>query len=69
MRKKFKFVVIKFEFFCENHPPTRHIKYKMIDFALCNKSFMVNKLLSTNFEQFLRQVNNLRVNSAKSNAH
>ena len=32
-----------FEIFYENHPPTRHIKYKRIDFAHCNKSIMANK--------------------------
>ena len=31
---------------------THHIKYKVIDFAPCNKSIMANKLLSTNLEQF-----------------
>ena len=39
-----KFFFLKFEIFYENHPPTRHIKYKKIDFATCNKSFMANKL-------------------------
>ena len=43
---------IKFEIFYENHPPTRHIKYKRIDFIPCNKSIVANKLLSTNLEQF-----------------
>ena len=27
------FFVTKFEIFCENHHPTRHIKYKVIKFA------------------------------------
>ena len=27
----------------ENHTPTRHIKYKRIDFAPCNKPIMANK--------------------------
>ena len=36
--------------FYENHPPTRHIKYKAIDFAPCNNSIMTNKLRSTNLE-------------------
>ena len=40
------------EIFNENHPPTRHIKYKRIDFAPGNKSIMANKLLSTNLERF-----------------
>ena len=33
-----------FKFFYKNHPPTRHIKYKRIDFATGNKSIMANKL-------------------------
>ena len=40
----------KFEIFNENHPPTRHIKYKKRDFVPCNKSIMANKLLLTNLE-------------------
>ena len=52
MKKKF----LKFETFCEKHPPTRHINYKRIDFAPCNKSMMANKLLSTNLERFLRGI-------------
>ena len=52
--KKNKFSKI-WKFFFENHPPTRHIKYKTIDFAPCNKSIMANKLLTTNLEQFLRR--------------
>ena len=46
----------KFEVFCEKHPPTRHIKYKVINFASCNKSIMANKLRSTNLERFLRRI-------------
>ena len=46
----------KFDIFCENHPPTRHIKYKEINFAPCNKSIMANKLPSTNLERFLRRI-------------
>ena len=46
--------------------PTRHIKYKKIDFALCNKSIMANKLVSTNLEQFIRRIKSpLKRNSAK----
>ena len=45
-----KIFFLKFEIFCENHPHTRHIKYKKIDFAPCNKSIMANKLLSTNLK-------------------
>ena len=47
----------KFEIFYENHPPTRHLKYKRIDFAPCNKPIMSNKLLFTNFERFPRRIN------------
>ena len=47
-----KFFKLKIEIFYENHPLTRHIKYKRIDFAPCNKSIMANKLLATNLEQF-----------------
>ena len=46
----------KFEIFHKNHPPTRHIKYKNIDFVPCNKSIMANKLRSTNLERFLRRI-------------
>ena len=53
MKKK----ILKFETFYENHPPTRHIKYKRLIFAPCNKSIMANKLLSTNLERFLRGIN------------
>ena len=53
MKKK----ILKFEIFYENHPPTRHIKYKRIDFAPCNKPFMVNKFPLTNLERFLRRIN------------
>ena len=52
MKKK----ILKFEIFYENHPPTRLIKYKRIDFAPCNKSIMANKLLSTNLERFLSRI-------------
>ena len=54
MKKNF---FLKFEIFHENHPPTRHKKYKWIDFAPCNKLFMANKLLLTNLERFLRRIN------------
>ena len=49
-------MVKNFEIFCENHPPTRHIKYKVINLASNNKSIMANKLLSTNLERFLRRI-------------
>ena len=49
------------DFFCENHPPTRHMKYKVINFAPRNKSIIYNqlqimakKLSSTNLERFQR---------------
>ena len=54
MKKNFFFLNI--EIFCENHPPTRHIKFKVIDFAPSNKLFMTNKFLSTNLERFLRWI-------------
>ena len=47
----------KFEIFYENHPPTRHTKYKRRDFAPRNKPIMANKLLLTNLERFLRRIN------------
>ena len=47
---KFSF---QFEIFCENHFPTRHIKYKVINFAPSNKSIVASKLSSTNSERFL----------------
>ena len=52
MKKK----TLKFEKFYENHPHTRHIKFKRIDIAPCMKLNMVNKLLSTNLERFLRRI-------------
>ena len=55
MKKKFFF--LKFEIFYENHPPTRHIKYKGIDFTPCNKPIMATKLLLTYLERFLRRIN------------
>ena len=52
MKKKFNelkqnenFFFKNLKFFYENHPPTRHIKYKRMDFAPCNKPIMVNQLL------------------------
>ena len=41
---------------CENHHPTRHIKYKVINFASSNKSVMANKLPSINLEGVLRRI-------------
>ena len=40
----------------KKHPPTRHIKYKVIDFAPINKSIMAYKLPWTNLERFLRRI-------------
>ena len=49
MKKK----ILKFEFFLnKNHPPTRHIKYKRIDFAPCNKPIMANRFLLTIWNDF-----------------
>ena len=52
MKKKF----LKFEIFYENHHRTRHLEYKKIDFAPCNKPITANKLLLTNLERFLRRI-------------
>ena len=43
-------------FFYENYPPTRHNKYKVINFAASNKSILANKFLSTNLERFLKRI-------------
>ena len=51
-----KFFFLKFEIFYENHPPTRQIKYKKVDFVPCSKSIMANKLRSTNLERFPRRI-------------
>ena len=40
-----KFFFLKFEIFYENHPPTRHIKYKVRDFAPFNKPIIAYNLL------------------------
>ena len=50
------FFFLKFDTFYENHPPTRHLKYKKIDFVPCNKSIMANELRSTNLERFIRRI-------------
>ena len=39
----------------EIHPPTRHIKSKVIKFAPRNKSIMATKLPSANLELFRRR--------------
>ena len=41
---------LKFETFYENHPPTRQLKYKKINFVPCNKSIMAKKL------RFIRRI-------------
>ena len=51
-----KIFSLKFKIFCEIHPPTRQKKYKGIEFAPCNKSIMVKKLLSTNLERFIGRI-------------
>ena len=40
----------EFEICCENHPPKRHIKIKVINFLSSNKSTKANKLPSINLE-------------------
>ena len=54
--QKKMFFFLKFEIFYENHPPTRHTKYKSIDFAPCNKPIMAHKLFLTNLERFQRRI-------------
>ena len=43
-------------FFCEKHYPTRHNKFKVINFAPINKSIMANILRSTNLVRILRRI-------------
>ena len=66
-QNKMKKKILKFKIFYENHPPTRHLKYKSIDFAPYNKPIKANKLLLTSLERFLGRILTLRsrVNSAK----
>ena len=45
--------------FFEIHSPTRHKKYKLINFAAINKSILANKLPSTNMMRFLRRIKSL----------
>ena len=64
IRKKTTF--FKSEIFCEYLPPTRHRRYKVIDFVPSNKAIMANKLPSINLERFTDGLNlRLSVNSAK----
>ena len=59
-----KFFFLNFEIFYENHPPTRHIKYKKIDFVPCNKSIMANTLRQPIWNDLQDGLNlRLRVNS------
>ena len=61
--KKHEFF-FQFDIFCEIHPPTRHIKYKVIDFAHSNKSVTASMSPTTNLELFLRRIKS-RVNCPK----
>ena len=47
---------LKFEIDLENHPPTRDIMYKVIEFAPSNKSIVANKLASANLKRHLNQI-------------
>ena len=42
--KKNEIFLVHLEIFCENHPPTRHIKYKVETFAHIDKSVIAYKL-------------------------
>ena len=53
LKIEMKFFQTIFRFFCENHPPTRQIKYKMINFSLSNTSIMAIKLPSTKLKRLL----------------
>ena len=48
--------ILKFEFFKMKSSPHTPYKYKRIEFALCNKSIMANKFISTNLERFIRRI-------------
>ena len=54
--KKEKKFLFKFEIFGENHSPTRHLKYKVINLASSYKIIKAEKLHSTNLEQFIRRI-------------
>ena len=59
------FFFLKFENFYENHPPTRHIKYKKRDFVPCNKLIMAISLIQPIWNDLQDGLNlRLRVNSA-----
>ena len=53
---KMKRNFFKFDFCCENYPPTRHRKSKMIDFAPSKKSVISKKFHVTYLEQFPRLI-------------
>ena len=55
-KNRIEFFFFNLKFFNEIHHPTRHVRYKRIDFAPCNKSIMAFKLLATNLERFLRRI-------------
>ena len=66
MKQNEKKIFLKFEIFYENHPPTRHIKYKRIDLAPCNKSNMASKLFQPIWNDFQHGLTlRSRVKSAK----
>ena len=44
------------QIFYENHPPIRHTKFIVIDFASSNKSIRANELPSANLERYLRRI-------------
>ena len=50
------YVYLNIETLCQNHPPTRHVEYKMIDLAPINISIMANKLPSRNLVRVLIQI-------------
>ena len=52
---KKKIFCLKFEIFYESHPPTRHIKYKRIDFKVC---YFASKLNQTSRSSVLENVPN-----------
>ena len=52
MKKK----ILNFELFLMNSSPHTPYKYKIKNFAPCNKSIMANKLRSTNLEWFIRRI-------------
>ena len=53
LEKKINFFFVNFDICYKNHPPTRYIKYKVINFAPSNNSIMPNKLPLINLQRFL----------------